>query len=255
MGVGQSRGRVTPSCPRAIFRLRSGLPLRLAPRVCARLTGLPFHMAGIQWGLARGPGRRTYGPVREAGDGGACGGGVTVGQQPRPARVGARAEGMVPSGQRSEALSRGLRGLPNLLTYTHSHTQTRARTHGYPRFLHARVHRGHTPTWAHWLPCTTPAHTKSHDVNSHPIMYTHTVHTSLNSDSPLSLRASSAEHLQSNGRGMAVVGADMRPPAPSLGPVPSLLLYSLWNPCPTPTPHTHTHTHTHTPLPPKLLGK
>lgn len=151
MGVGPSGGRVTPSCPRQFFgagpghslgasSLWSALALQACPSIWRTLSGAwREDRVGGRKGQP-GPGRRGMGGL---------GGGVTVGQQPRPARVGARAEGTVPSGQRSEAVSRGLSGLPNLfLSHTHSHTHkhARARAHGYPRCLHARIRRGHTPT-------------------------------------------------------------------------------------------------------------
>lgn len=153
-GFGQALGRVTPSCPPALSRRRSGPPPRLlAPRVPVRFAGLPFHMAGTRRGLARRAGRRTHPPAQagEAGDRGTCGEGVTVGQQPRPPGEGAQTEDMVTSGQQSSALPKCRSGsprLPFLVTFPHER--------GHPRWLHARVRRGHTPAQPLWLPRTTP---------------------------------------------------------------------------------------------------
>lgn len=98
-------------------------------------------MAGTRRGLARGASRRTHGPAQagEAGDRGACGAGVTVGQQPWAPWEGVRAEGMLPSGQCSRDLPRGLRRLPTPSFPTHVPTRARAPTL-VPRVSTSRTH-------------------------------------------------------------------------------------------------------------------
>lgn len=212
-GFGQALGRVTPSCPPAFSRRRSGPPPRLlAPRVPVRFAGLPFHMAGTRRGLARRAGRRTHPPAQagEAGDRGTCGEGVTVGQQPRPPGEGTQAEDKVTSGQQSSALPKGLSGLPTPSFPSHVPTCARAPTLA-PRASTSRTHsRTATPAAAHHAPHMHSHRTRTHTPLRTPVPFTRLVLRLLTQ----SLLARSTEHWPNDDGGVAAAGTVERPPYP-----------------------------------------
>lgn len=223
--------------------MRSGKPGRVIPSrppagtsapgpacACSRLADRLSHMAGTRRGLARRAGRRA---LRRPGAGKGVEGlwwrGYCRSSKRRPPGEGARAEGLVPSGQGSWAPPRGLGGLPTPSFPTHGPTHARARPLA-PRACKrtpARPDRPRPPQPAHAV--------TRHELT--PLHAHRTVHTSCTPTPhtvPCSLRLNINQAMAQGSAAEAVERSSRTRHAPCRFPLPPALWCSLWNPDPTP---------------------